>query len=492
VLYDTWVSLDITTSDVRVVVYQNKRIKKWTSNPLPDGLVRDGVIRDPVALGLILDGLFKSLKLQRNRVVSCVTGLPFIYRTITMPGIGQVNPEAIERAARADMAITAEDMYLVWQISRIQEKEKETDYFVVGIPNNVLDPLMTTLQAAKIKPFAIDIKPLALARITGSRNALIISMEKDFFDVVLVYEGLVRVIHSVGTNIRPDDVVGIVNEFVDGLNIAVKSFHSDYPENIFPPDTPVVVSGEFSSGTEVLKLIQEATGHPVKIINPTLHTPVSMPPGVYAANLGLISKYLKLKIGQDEYSDIRIDLLDALKKRKSSMYQYLYAGAAVFLILITLAIFKINDWKADVQLQIDDLQGRFSAETQKLTELREAGDAAAKQKDLDTEKYRNLEKQLISLSTKNNNLTEIRKDFASDIENITGSIPTTIDFTAITLSKKEISLDGIAADSPDVLELVKTLESINGFSEAKIVNIEPTAGETGVNFKIIIVAEDQA
>jgi Tfp pilus assembly PilM family ATPase len=77
---------------------KKNKLNKWKSEPLKDELVKDGIITDPQAIGMVIDNIFKSSQLPRNRVICTITGLPFIYRVIKMPdGSGPVNRVAMER-----------------------------------------------------------------------------------------------------------------------------------------------------------------------------------------------------------------------------------------------------------------------------------------------------------------------------------------------------------------------------------------------------------
>jgi Tfp pilus assembly PilM family ATPase len=58
IFFKEYVALDITGSEVRVISVRRNKIRKWGSEPLRDGLVKDGIILEPQTLGLIIDNLF--------------------------------------------------------------------------------------------------------------------------------------------------------------------------------------------------------------------------------------------------------------------------------------------------------------------------------------------------------------------------------------------------------------------------------------------------
>src|SRR5512135_3418705 len=112
----TYTALDITGGEVRVTSIKGNEFKKWSSVPLPTGLIGNGIIQDPHAVGISIETLFQDLKLSRGRVLCTLTGLPFIYGAVNMPRLRSAfESSSIERAARKELSLTEEDMYLAWQ-----------------------------------------------------------------------------------------------------------------------------------------------------------------------------------------------------------------------------------------------------------------------------------------------------------------------------------------------------------------------------------------
>ena len=273
-----------------MVSVKKNRVYAWTAEPLPEGLVKDGIILEPQPVGVIIDNLFNSLNLKRNRVICTITGLPFIYRTIRMPVVwGGIPEESIQREARREMSLTADDMQIFWHATE-EYPEKERDYFVIGVPNNALEPLLSALNGARIKPYEADIKPLALARAAGQQNALIVSLEHNCIDIIAVANGLVRVMHSFSPALTVEDYTGILNEIVDGLSMTVKSLEKDFPGMEMPDEAPVLLAGQIDSSEDLLNLLRQVTGREVRLLESALETPPDFPAGLFAAGLGLAVK----------------------------------------------------------------------------------------------------------------------------------------------------------------------------------------------------------
>ena len=110
------VTLDISNTSVRLLSVKGRQIQGWESVSLAPGLVKDGAILQPEAVGAAIDGLFKSANASKERVIITLTGLPFTYRILSLPRMKSDSlSEAIQRGARKEMPLPLEELYLSWQ-----------------------------------------------------------------------------------------------------------------------------------------------------------------------------------------------------------------------------------------------------------------------------------------------------------------------------------------------------------------------------------------
>jgi Tfp pilus assembly protein PilN len=444
------VTLDITSSDVRVVSIESGKITKWKSEPLPEGLLKAGTITEPQPVSIIIDNLFKNLGLSRKKVICCITGLPFIYRTISMPGTGkEVIDEAIERAARKEMSLSEEDMYLSWQSIEEHVDKKETDYFVVGVPKTSLNPLLKTLALAKVTPISIDTKPLALARTAASENALIVSLEKNYFDITLVAKGVARVIHSFSPSVNADDTQSIVTELVDGLNKAVKSFYREFPQNALPPETPIFLSGELASDRDMLNQVKEATGHPTGIIKSTEETPAEMPIKLFAANIGLALKNERANVDKSQNKDININLLSSIRKQPKREFKIVYAVAALVFVICAAGVYYTYNLRAGAEDRVASLQQRS---TQLAAQLKDAqkvnkDDLAGKQNS--GVQLQTITDQISEVKKNSNQISGLKRDYAFRITYILSKLPQDANYSTLEMQAETISVVGIINNPVD-------------------------------------------
>ena len=192
----THVALEISNSNIKILELRGGQVKKCAATGLNAGLVRDGLVTDPSAAAGAIRELFRSSGIRRENVTACLAGLPFIYRFLSLPEMKTgLLEEAIMRAAKKEMSLPPEEMYLSWQ--RLPGKPGEQAFFVLGVSRLPVDAFVKTAGLAGIEPVTLDIHPLALARASSRRDAIAVSIEPDCFSMVFISGGIPGVIHSI-------------------------------------------------------------------------------------------------------------------------------------------------------------------------------------------------------------------------------------------------------------------------------------------------------
>jgi type IV pilus assembly protein PilM len=484
----SYVALDINNSDVRVVAVRGNKVDKFASSPLPDGAVKDGMILEPQTVTVIIDNMFNSLNLSKKHVITSVTGLPFIYRTVTMPKGGQRIPdEAVERAAKKEMSLSRDDMFLLWEETKTP-KDEETDFFVLGVPKNFIKPVTDTLNGSNIKPYVMDVRPLALARALALKEGLIVSLEKSYFDIVVIFEGAVRILHGFIPVSKPEALSGLVNELIDGLNMAVKSFNRDYPQNTLAPDTPIYLTGALAANTDMAGMVQESTGHPVNILKPAaIDLPDDMSPELYAGSIGLILKRGTAKVDQALYTDIDVNLLAKTIKPRQLRQTLGYAAAVIFVLLLAALVYQVNNMKNQAFADVDKLTQenvkatQVQADAQKAVANAEAGKTAA------NEKLTSLSNELKVISGEQQKIVELKYDYAHSIDVVTAALPVNSDYINMSLQPDTITVDGQVSDPFAALTFNETLERTDIFSTARVTQLQSSGDAGGTAFTTVII-----
>ena len=479
--FKEFVAMDITGSEVRVMSVRRKKVRKCGSEPLREGLVKSGIIIEPQTVGLVIDNLFKSLQLPRDRVICTITGLPFIYRVINMPDSGGViDKEALERAARKEMLLTEPDMYLIWQPTEYHPEKKERDYFVMGIPKNAMKALSDTLAKANIKPYKLDVKPLALPRVVSSGEVIVVGLEKTYADISIVSRGVIRVIHSFALESKPDNDQAIALEVANGLSKAEKSYNRDFPGSPLSAETPVLVAGELAGGNPLLPLIQQLFGHPVNQVTSPLELPPEIEAARYAANLGLIFKVLSpvsTGLPESTYRDINLDLFAGLRKPSALRFKASYAYMAVGFIALAGLLYYSISLNAGAARNVENLKKQSASVAAQLASSQKTNkDSLALQKS-ETDSLANMQKKLDSLATEHKSIFGLQDDYAGWVKFVSNSLPTSAQYLQMTLNKATINVKGGAADPSLVLYFTEELEAENKVSSARINSITPVQSE---------------
>lgn len=141
------------------------------SVPTPAGVLEEGRITDPAAVGRTLRELVQSAGIRTRRAVAAVNGQVALMREVRMPPLP---PEEIRQAARFEV-----ERYLPYPIAEVtfdtvvvgESKDggsTRVDVLVVAARTDVLHQHIGALQAAGLEPVVVEVEPLALVRAVSS------------------------------------------------------------------------------------------------------------------------------------------------------------------------------------------------------------------------------------------------------------------------------------------------------------------------------------
>lgn len=472
------VTLSISATSIRLLSVKGRRVKKWASQPLAAGLVKDGLILQPEAVGAAIDALFKVTGVPRKRVVTSVTGLSFTYRILNLPRMrSALVEEAILRALRKEIPLPLEELYLSWQA--ISRKRGEVDYFVLGVSRNLVDAVSQTLAEAKIKPYMMDLKPLALARAARRRDALIVALEPDCFDVVLVANGIPTVLRTIAPKGEGATLQDNIRQLTTELSRTVKFYNSSHAENPLSPTTPLLLTGELSTDAATNKLIQKEVGYPVEALVPQLEFLSGFRVDSYTTNIGLA---LKKKITPRKIArlcDINLNILTDRDGARSYSILTRYI-LPLALIIATGLLFPLYQVKNQADAETMHLQIELSGANQ---ELRLARLASNEAKQIEGN-IAGIAADAQALEQEHQQMLTGGGDFANTLVLVTNALPPQTYFTSMRIGNDEINLVGEADNPFRVIDYATALEAQERFSEVRIVRIGESGA--GVSFTIIV------
>ncbi len=484
-----YTTLNIGAGGIRLLSFRGRRVQQWGSAPLSPGLVRDGLILRPKVVGAVIAGLFKSTGAPDDRVVVGLTGLSFVYRLLTLPRLaGGDESEAIRRAARQEMPLPLEELYLAWQA--VGGSKEEQEFFVLGVPRRPVDSLRETLAEAGLKLSELELTPLALARAANRDNAIIVSLEPDCFDIVVVAGGMPVIMHTVtpaGERAGLDDNL---RRLLDELDKTVEFYNGSRPREGLGPDTdtPLLLTGEMADAAVESPLLAQLP-YPVARLEPPLALPANLPAASFTANIGLGLKRQPLP-GRQPYRDINLDILTGERKALARRFRPSYVLLTLAAVVILGLLFPANHLRSQAHLETANLQADLNAASLDMEQALAAANRAAEMES----RLEQVQADLAALQREQAAILGRGGDYARNLKLVTDALPAAAQFTRIRGRTGGIEVEGIA-DSPfTVVKYVVALEKLGEYPEVRIAVIgnppgataNATATATAVSFQLVI------
>jgi len=286
---DLTTTLVVEATDLRFLTARSGQVEKWGSVPLPGGLVSHGLITNPPEMGRIIDELFTAEALEREQVITALSGLRSIPRTVTMPKIPASQlKQAVARAARREMPVALDTLYLSWQV--LSETGNQQRIYLLGVPRELIDAQVQALRAAEIPPFAMDLKPLVLVRAVAQEEVLVVNLERDELGISLVVNHLPALMRVFSLESDEPDDQGKIDRLMLELEQTV-SFHNDSLQGLsIGPGAPICVTGKVFDSKEAFDYLAGVTDRSVERPSSPIRCPAGLPLGEQATNLGLALK----------------------------------------------------------------------------------------------------------------------------------------------------------------------------------------------------------
>jgi hypothetical protein len=467
-----YVALNISNTSIKLLSLQGRKVKKWGSLDLEEGLVRDGLVLNPQSVGEAISSLFKSARIPKENVITSLAGLPFTYRFIDLPVMKPaLLDDAIMRATAKEISLPLEELYLSWK--SLPPRGKEQPFFVLGVARHIIDAVVEALHIAGIRPHLMDIRPLALARAANRANAIVVNMDTDCYDIVFIADGLPKVIHSISPRGEESTLEENIQRLVGGLTKTVAFYESSNPESRPGPDTPLLLTGELADEVMASGLLQSEVEYPIEQLTPPVDSPSDLPAASYAVNIGLALKRTQLKPASREETarlyDVDINILDGKYRKKKA--PPVPARKIVFGLILAIAVFALYPLyqaRSDITVENADMQTELQGITR---ELNLAG-LVTEQSTLTQESINELITRIETIRTAYSNVLITRGDLTGNLTTVTDSQPSGSGFMSIDIDSFAITVRGGADNVFTVVDYSRALENTGGFEEVRIVRLD--------------------
>ena len=280
------VTLDIDSTTIRLLEVSGNRVVRWASGPLEPGIVENGVISDPEGLGIAIRRVKASSGITGRRVAASVSGRYSMSRILSLPAESRsISRDAVLHAAKRLMPEPQDDLYLSWMPTASDQGGRQ--FYVVGVPQNMVDTHVQALRLAGLTPDFLDTKAVALARVVDQPQALIVNIEPAMLEIALVVDGSVQAMRTLALKENLD--TGETAQQVSSAVKAVVGFY-DYRRNqspLNPATTFLFLTGQIAADPQLVDNLRDMMEYPIMRLTVPLEYPPHLPLPQYAVNLGL-------------------------------------------------------------------------------------------------------------------------------------------------------------------------------------------------------------
>ncbi|MDM8526402.1 type IV pilus assembly protein PilM [Desulfococcaceae bacterium HSG8] len=305
------IGLDIGSRTLKVAeitdIKQGYELKKFGMSDIEPGLIEDGIIKNPEAVGKAIEGLFRMYKIKEQHVATSIGGYSIIVKTIT---IGKMKEDKLYKQIQVEaetyIPFDVKDVFLDCQILGDNiDNPDQMDVLLVAAKKEIVNDYKALIEMAKLKPRIVDVDAFALQNIyevnyeTEDENVALIDIGASKTTLNILKSGLSVLIRDVSLGcgqitqkivsqmecspeeaekmyqddesdeIPPKEVIEIVSSVVGDwcteIGHALDFFYSTYPGDSIQK---IVLSGGGANIKSFRDLLAEETSSEVEIINP--------------------------------------------------------------------------------------------------------------------------------------------------------------------------------------------------------------------------------
>ncbi len=304
------VGVDIGSHSVKICELKKTdkgyQIVALGSAVLPEGAVDDGTLVEPEAVGEVIAGLFKNLKVKNKKVGFSISGYSVIVKKVNLAVMGEKELEDyIMQEAEQYIPFDISDVYLDFQdLKTNTEKNDRTDVMLVAAKKEIVDDYLEMLKSINLQPAIVDVDGFALENTyetvyEKSENVALVDIGASKMNINILSEGISVVARDivVGSRQLTEQIQGAFDleyeeaealklgqtpaedrqeemedifsstctQWVLEIKKAIDLYHSNNPDK---PLTRLVLSGGGCKVVGLSDFLESETSIPVEIFNP--------------------------------------------------------------------------------------------------------------------------------------------------------------------------------------------------------------------------------
>lgn len=343
------VALSLEPGVARAVKLSGRRVEAWQTAPLPPGLLQGDSLQDPEVLAQALRGLFSAGGLPRSPLVVGLPALGAVARVLRLPEAPEAFlEEAVRWAARRELPVSPEKLHLTWRL--VGREPGALLVLVIALPKPLVDGVGHALRLANLRPRALDLNVLALARLAPSRELVAVLAERSSASFLVVRNGypeLLRALAAVDLSRIPEEQDRLKEEVVRTLQ---------FERSLGPGAMPLLLlSGSPELRQALAPLLPDSQSEPAGWEGFT--APGEFPRSEFMVNLGLALPWG----GRPPAAALpRVNLLARQRRRGLSPKQRLALTAAALVVALLVPLHRVQ---TQARLQADLAERQLAALT---------------------------------------------------------------------------------------------------------------------------------
>ncbi len=477
-------TLYIRGDAINLLVAEGKRIKKWASLRLEPGLVSQGLVLDEAKVADGINKLFKLAKISKRRVIIGLSGVNSIYRLISLPELPKaILPEAVKHEARRVIPAPLEEVYLSYQL--LPASPGETRIFLAAFPRNVADALMRALLRAGVRPYIMDLAPLALCRTLDKARAIHIYARSDTLVVMIMEDRLPQLIRRLSL---PGEVLPLAERLpaiAEEVDRTIAFYNSSHKEKPLDSTVPMFVSGDLVQAPESWPSLAGKLNCPVSILSAPLEYPANFDPNEYMVNIGLALKELLPGKKDANFSLVNFNALPEVYLPKPIRLSNILVPVGVvvvagLLVYMGLLVSHKADDNSVLRSQLTSAESRVTEEQRKIVTLQEQVNQVEANISPVQARTNILDTTLISLKAG-------REQVDGELTEIIALLPESINLTEVNYEGESVTIRGIAPGEDYIFTYARALRTrFPSVAISSITAIEEEGGITGFDFVLLL------
>jgi len=468
-------TLFIRDTNINLLVMNGRQIEKWASLPLEPGLVSQGLIVDEALVADKVKQLFKETGAQASKVITALSGHDSLYRIITLPELPEaILPEAVKREARRAIPTPLEEVHFSYQ--RLPTLTKgEGRVFLATFPRNLVDALVRTLRQAGVRPYIMDLAPLALCRIPNEPRAIIVNARLDHLDVMVIADRLPQVIRRLSLPGETESLEEKMPLIAEEFNRTIAFYNSSHLEKPLDSTVPVFVCGDLAEVPESWQAMVSRVGYPVSPLPLPVEPPEGFNPSEFMVNIGLALKELQSGKGEANFSLVNFNALPEVyvPPHFSIVRVLVPVGTVIGIGLIIFGVIFVQTNRVHIEELRSELALVQSSVTQKQSEI-----AALRAQ------VGSLEATASELDTRVTTMERGRANIDLDLDEIVSLASEKVSLSSVNHGGSAVTVNGGVSNEDDIFSYARDLRESGRFSEVWIKSITQSGSGFGFAFSL--------